>query len=128
MREVVKEFVESAVRGCLVDALCGNGRAQQVIFRLNRRVDAFELVPCNGGASCTIALTDVEAAHVGGDAWAQHEVRRLVTGLDASCSVLEFTDGRCLALRFYGRGSESQARIFTLCMHTFASELHRLVS
>lgn len=127
LRQLVKEFVESAVRGCCAEALCGNGRTQPVVFRLNRKVDAFELAPVGSGAPYTVALTDLAAVHLGGDAWTRSEEERLVAGVDASCAVLELVDGRCSALRFHGwgeGGGEAQAKSFVLCMQTFANELH----
>jgi len=126
LRQVVKAFVESAVRGCFAEALCSNGRSRPVIFRLNRRVDAFELSPSEGGASCTVALTELAAAHVGEEPWARRELGELIAGLESSCAVLELMDGRVLVLHFHGCSEDegqAQAKIFALCMQTFVSEL-----
>jgi len=127
LRQVVKGFVESAVRGILVEALCSTGCPRSVIFQLNRKVDAFDLTPSGGGASCNISLMELAAVHAGEDAWSKRELGAVVAGLDASCIVLELVDGRCLALRFRGGlkdACEQQANVFSLCMQTFVNELH----
>eukprot|EP00439_Symbiodinium_sp_Y106_P067322 s1078_g11.t1 len=59
-REIVKAFVEIGVRGRLVEALRGDGRAQPVVFRLSREVDAFEIGP-EPGRGHRVALTEASS-------------------------------------------------------------------
>jgi hypothetical protein len=130
LRVVVKVFVESAVRGCIVEALCDNGQARSVIFRLSRRVDAFELTPCEGGASCKVRLEDVVRTWLGNEAWVQHELGSRLQGLDETCAVVECSDGRCLTLHFHGGnqcGGAEEAMNFVRCMQAFVSELHHQI-
>lgn len=126
LRPLVKGFVESAVRGCYVEAICGNGRTQPVIFRLSRKVDSFELASRGDGTSCTVPLADVAAVRIGDESWVKRELYQLATCLDSSCAVLQLFDGRCLTLRFHDctkERSEAQASAFVLCMQSFATEL-----
>ncbi|CAE7234225.1 unnamed protein product, partial [Symbiodinium pilosum] len=98
LREIVKAFVEIGVRGRLVEALRGDGRPQPVVFRLSREVDAFEIGP-EAGRGHRVALTEVSAVYTGCSPRAK-ELAATMPGLDASCAVVDLTDGRCLSLRF----------------------------
>mmetsp|Transcript_100063 Transcript_100063/g.177544 ORF Transcript_100063/g.177544 Transcript_100063/m.177544 type:complete len:228 (-) Transcript_100063:34-717(-) len=130
LRGMVRSFVETAVRGYRVEALRRDGLAQPVIFRLSRKVDAFELVPCAGGAPCVVSLTEVVSVLVGSDPGVQTDLGELLPSLDANCAVLDLADGRSLALRFAGKadaaaGPAAEASAFALCMQSFANELQR---
>ncbi|CAE7304917.1 SMT3 [Symbiodinium natans] len=100
LREVVKAFVEIGVRGRLVEALRGDGRAQPVVFRLSREVDAFEIGP-EPGRGHRVALNEVSAVYTG----SSERAKELTTmpGLDASCAVVHLADGRCC--RGWGAGT-----------------------
>jgi hypothetical protein len=128
MMNIVKVFVEAAVRGFVAEAICGNGHVRPVVFRLSRKVDAFELIPCDGGASCKVLLLEVSKTFLGSERRLKDELGPLHQHLDANCAVLELLDGRYLALNLRGcswaeRGLEAQT--FIRCMHTFVSELQR---
>jgi len=143
-REIVKAFVEIGVRGRLVEALRGDGRAQPVVFRLSREVDAFEIGP-EPGRGHRVALTEVSAVYTGSSERAK-ELATTMPGLDASCAVVDLADGRsahswhltrakalktrCLSLRFPvdRGGSEAQvaeAQVFAHCMQIFVNEVRR---
>mmetsp|Transcript_32445 Transcript_32445/g.58210 ORF Transcript_32445/g.58210 Transcript_32445/m.58210 type:complete len:353 (+) Transcript_32445:69-1127(+) len=58
LKRIVKAFVESGVRGRRAEALRGDGRPQQVVFRLSRQVDAFEVAPEGGRGAHSVALAE----------------------------------------------------------------------
>merc|ERR1712146_186675 len=105
-----------------VELVRDDGLAQAAIFRLNRRVDSFELTHCKDSSICKVPLTDVATVRLGSEPCVKHELAQLGRArkgsqLDSSCSLLELADGRCLAFRFLHRtkeGSEARAKEFTV--------------
>jgi len=122
---VVKAFVESGVRGRHLEALRRNGLPQQVLFRLSRQVDAFEIIASEGSrASHVVSFKEVASVCTGDDGCIQKDLAACLPGLDGSCAVVDLRDGRCLTLRF-PRGGESEATDFVQCARLFASEVQR---
>lgn len=132
LRQTVKAFVESGVRGRRIEALRRDGRAQPVVFRLSRKVDAFEITPEGGLSAHTINLTEVACIYKGDDARAQSDLATSLPGLDRDCAVVDLHDGRCLTFRFPAIATDSsrdsgavEAETFAQCMQLFVDEVQR---
>ncbi|CAK9028969.1 unnamed protein product [Durusdinium trenchii] len=116
-------FVELGVRGRKALVLRGDGRTQEVLFRLSRQVDSFEIGP-EGVRGHRVPLTEVSAVYTGNSL----QAKELTTpGLDATCAVVDLTDGRSLMLRFPVETSAqaAEAQIFAHCMQIFVNEVRR---
>eukprot|EP00440_Ansanella_granifera_P073276 gb/GFBE01079514.1/.p1 GENE.gb/GFBE01079514.1/~~gb/GFBE01079514.1/.p1 ORF type:complete len:240 (+),score=32.27 gb/GFBE01079514.1/:1-720(+) len=128
LREIVKAFVEAGVRGRRAEALRSDGRPQQVVFRLSRQVDSFEIGP-EGARGHSVSLTEVSAVYTGDHPKAQKELAQTMPGLDATCAVVDLRDGRCLTLRFpvdgEAKGHAAEAQVFAHCMQIFVNEVRR---
>jgi len=124
LRQTVKAFVESGVRGRIIEALRQNGQTQLICFRLSRDVDAFEIAPEGAAASHTVRLLEVASVYTGAAALAQGgDFVSSLPGLDGRCAVVDLKDGRCLTFRF-PEGQE-EAETFAACMQIFANEVQR---
>mmetsp|Transcript_126912 Transcript_126912/g.206401 ORF Transcript_126912/g.206401 Transcript_126912/m.206401 type:complete len:251 (+) Transcript_126912:67-819(+) len=127
LRKTVKAFVESGVRGRRIEALRRDGRAQPVVFRLSRQVDAFEITPEGGLTAHTVNLTEVACVYTGDDARAQSDLATHLPGLNRHCAVVDLHDGRCLTFRFPSEGGHGvatvEAETFAQCMQIFVNEV-----
>lgn len=127
LRQAVRAFVETGVRGRLLEAVRRDGRPQPVVFRLSRHVDAFEIAAEGGRSGAQrVDLLEVSNICTGADLRLHEELAQaLPPGLDASCAVVDLRDGRCLTLRFAGDDGEAQAFSFVRCMLIFVQEVRR---
>mmetsp|Transcript_6543 Transcript_6543/g.13417 ORF Transcript_6543/g.13417 Transcript_6543/m.13417 type:complete len:224 (-) Transcript_6543:93-764(-) len=127
LRRTVKAFVELSVRGHRLEALRHDRQAHPVVFRLSRHVDAFEIEREGGNASQRVHLSEVAAVRAGEEAAAAQRELAAALALDGRCALVDFRDGRCLALRFPpGPGEEpGSAKAFVRCMQIFVQEVQR---
>eukprot|EP00746_Dinoflagellata_sp_MGD_P018020 gnl/MRDRNA2_/MRDRNA2_141700_c0_seq1.p1 gnl/MRDRNA2_/MRDRNA2_141700_c0~~gnl/MRDRNA2_/MRDRNA2_141700_c0_seq1.p1 ORF type:complete len:273 (+),score=54.90 gnl/MRDRNA2_/MRDRNA2_141700_c0_seq1:52-819(+) len=122
LKKLVKEFVETGVRGRKLEVLRRDGRAQSAMFRLERQLDAFEVAPEGASKIHRVRLSEVAAVHIGDDPEVQESFAKDLPGVDRSCALLALFDGRCLTFRFMEVGD---AERFKLCMKLFADEVQR---
>lgn len=125
LKKLVKEFVETSVRGRKLEVLRRDGRAQSVMFRLERQLDAFEVAPEGAKSIHRVSLSEVAAVHMGDEPEVQECFAKDIPGVDRSCAVLALFDGRCLTFRFMEVGD---ADGFKLCIQLFADEVRRVGS
>lgn len=123
LKSIVKDFVEAGVRGRRLDALRRDGRTQPTQFRLNRQLDAFELLEEGRSLVHRVSLDEISALTLGDEVQMREEKSiELPSTLDQTCAVIDFYDGRCLVFRFPEVGD---AVSFKLCMQLFADEVRR---
>eukprot|EP00746_Dinoflagellata_sp_MGD_P093919 gnl/MRDRNA2_/MRDRNA2_37179_c0_seq1.p1 gnl/MRDRNA2_/MRDRNA2_37179_c0~~gnl/MRDRNA2_/MRDRNA2_37179_c0_seq1.p1 ORF type:complete len:239 (-),score=51.16 gnl/MRDRNA2_/MRDRNA2_37179_c0_seq1:87-803(-) len=123
LKSIVKDFVEAGVRGRKLDALRRDGRTRQTQFRLDRNLDAFEILEEGRSSSHRISLDEISDLTLGDDMQMREEKNtELPSTLDQTCAVLDFYDGRCLVFRFPEVGD---AVSFKLCMQLFTDEVRR---
>lgn len=123
VKSIVKDFVEAGVRGRRLDALRRDGQTQTTLFRLNRQLDAFELLEEGRTRAHRVLLREISALTLGDDVQMREEKSiDLPSNLDQNCVVVDFYDERCLVFRFpEARDSVS----FKLCMQIFVDEICR---
>lgn len=122
LKKLVKEFVETGVRGRKLEVLRRDGQAQSVMFRLERQLDAFEVAPEGGRSIHRVSMREVAAVHIGDEPEVQEKFAKDLPGVDRNYAVLTLVDGRCLTFRFSEVGD---ADGFKLCMQLFADEVRR---
>lgn len=123
LKSLVKDFVEAGVRGRKLDALRRDGRVQPTVFRLDRQLDAFELLEESRSTVHRVPLVEISALTLGDDVQMREEKSaELPPTLDQMCAVVDFYDGRCLVFRFPEVG---EAVSFKLCMQLFTDEVRR---
>lgn len=123
LKSIVKDFVEAGVRGRKLDALRRDGRTRQTQFRLDRNLDAFEILEEGRSSAHHISLDEISALTLGDEVQMREEKNiELPSNLDQTCTVVDFYDGRCLVFRFPEVGD---AVSFKLCMQLFTDEVRR---
>lgn len=123
LKSIVKDFVEAGVRGRRLDALRHDGRTRPTHFRLDRQLNAFEIMEEGRSIVHRISLDEISALTLGDEVQMREEENIDLPGtLDQTCAVVDFYDGRCLVFRFSEVG---EAVSFKLCMQLFTDEVRR---
>lgn len=131
LREAVRAFVETAVRGRRIEVLSPRGgRPQVMFFRLGRHVEAFELAHDGGNAGHVVSLAEIARAQSAQEAVEQQvDLVDLYQGLDVGCVVVTLQDGRGLAFRLLGvaasKAASEEAENFARVLQMLSCEFRK---